>query len=598
MTDEMTSRIPLRLLFYPIWFTTKLNKLPTQRNNHLSNKQIFQNKHGKQNFSNNSRNMLDYQNALTDGFAAAGLPSITYQTLKTTFSRLKRFYDCVGDYPNELFQTKHSKLGFVISSTIHTKPIPTLYPGCKFYKLMDEHMTRETSEERVEIVMTKILDGELIRSSDQLILDKFEHYVFDSTNIKSSEAFLRNMTFADFSFLSYEFINDLTATELSHMPEWTTALISKMNVLNLSSVVALNVNSIDHSQQFGVIKLLISGINTEVGSFWTIIDGNHTIEDIIRKTTNIRLVNSSECTSGNLNHLLFNCLNLEEPLRFNPNLYSFKLLFHGTGLNPSDDHALIRMKDLIDCFNRGEDVQVIGNKCTGKSTLVKELSVRYNKVLVVDSDDFGRFLTLLVNALPVLFLDYQFLVNNEVFDETIYTHTLLSYVTAKAEGTDGTIDIFFEHLMEQLISICTDVNGQIDVERVLDRFNTSFHSIINSTSIGYRVFITKLRYFMFENYQYEQMLHFVHTYSELSVVPHNLAYLTLVPSYDPSCFLHLDRKNHISRYNGGIEVETLLQTFYGRYTTEVNPTSVFLFRYFFGLTKGLSLEALSSVDLN
>jgi len=63
-------------------------------------------------------------------------------------------------------------------------------------------------------------------------------------------------------------------------------------------------------------------------------------------------------------------------------------------------------------------------------------------------------------------------------------------------------------------------------------------------------------------------------------------------------FLHLDRKNHISRYNGGIEVETLLQTFYGRYTTEVNPTSVFLFRYFFGLTKGLSLEALSSVDLN
>ncbi|AAN07092.1 NTP binding protein P-S8 [Mal de Rio Cuarto virus] len=589
MTDETDTLISLRLLFFNLWNSKQINNPIHHRNqNKLKKQKITSNLNQA---SPHPRPLIEYEERLADEFAKANRQPFKTCQLLSAFSRLETIFSRMNGY-FDLFSNPIRHLGFIVLMTNVNYQFDPPSECHNFYTLKKNHGM--TFNELEFFLNSKMLLGQIIKTTELDFSKQFETYYFDPRSEKTSYGFLKRMALVRFDFLSYNYVNDLTATEVESLPPWISSLLLRMNITNSLLSREIFRDSIDPSQHYAVIVLKNDVTNVTLGRFWTVLDDHRPFIAIKTDIQKLIFENSIEAKSGNIKHVLNNCLPLGEPLVFNPKSYKFRLSLIGTGLSPLDDLVIIRLKDLINVFKQGHDVQVIGNKGVGKTEIGRMMSDTYPHLLVIDSDDYGRFLTFLLNLTPNLFKNSDFEINDEMLTDDVYFEAMSQFITGK-RADKHEMESLFDTLMGSLIAPNTSQTGDVDGESILDAFNRVFHLILGSQSIGYKKFIIEYTRIMYTNFEKTQTLHFVHSYCELAFVPHSLAYLTLHSSFNSSVLNLLTRKDHSGDSASDLLTANLLYHFYDRYTTDVNPTSVFLFKYHFGLTKGLNVIEASKL---
>ncbi|CBH31260.1 P8 [Southern rice black-streaked dwarf virus] len=588
MIGTYDDRISLRLLFFNLW----IKKRPNDPINHRKTKKKQKTIHEIATLTDHlvSPSLSEYAEQLADEFAKTKHPIFTPSQLFSTFTRLETIFNRAGHFP-DLFSTPIKYLGFLIfmpdSSVLFDPPTPEH----SYYNLKKNH---KMSFSELETLLTaKALTGQIIKTEINDFADSFETYYYDPRSERASFGFLRRTAMVRFDFLSYKYNNDLTVTEREKLPTWASNLITRMNVVNTSLPYEINCGNINVNQHFAVIVLKNAKTNVTRARFWTVLDDERNFVSIKMDLQAITFERNDQAISGNLKHILNNCVALGEPFVFNALNYCFKITLLETGLSPLDDVVTIRMKDLLRVFQEGQDIQVIGNKGVGKSEIGKRLSVLYPSLLVVDSDDYGKFLVLLLNLVPSMFKNSEFEVDEIALTNDLYFQAMADFISLKQSENDN-IDSIFEHIMEGLIEPNTLGNGDIQGEAIMDSYNRIFHYIQGSKIVGYRRFITEYVRLMYTNFNKNQTCHFVHSYCELAFVPHSLAYITLHSSYNSAVIGILPRNGQSVLSPTRAIANQMLHSFYERYTSNMNPTPAFLFSYFFGLTKGINpLTAVS-----
>nr|AYE21026.1 minor core structural protein [Rice black streaked dwarf virus] len=589
MTGTHDDRISLRLLFFNLWN----KKRPNDPINHRKTKKKL--KPQTANPTSNpilvSPSITDYAEQISDEFAKARKPILVPTQIFSAFTRLETIFNRTGSYP-DLFSNPIKYLGFLIfmpDVSIHLDP-PTV--DHSYYNLKRNH--KMSFDELQSNLTSRMLTGQIVKTETNDLAERFETYYFDPRCERTSVGFLKRSAIVRFEFLSYKYNNDLTMSEREKLPVWASHLIARMNVENVSLPLEISCSAINPTQHFAVIVLKNAKTNVTRGRFWTVLDDERDFLSVKTDIQAIEFERNSVTTAGNLRHVLNNCLTLGEPFAFDPLDYSFKINLLETGLSPLDDVVTIRLKDLLRVFKEGQDVQIIGNKGVGKSEIGVMLSELYPHLLVVDSDDYGRFLVMLLNLVPSLFKNFDFEINEELLTEEIYFQAMSDFIKAK-QTEDVSLQTIFEYVMEGIILPNTIESGEANEEVILDIFNRVFHSIQGSKFIGYRKFMIEYTRLMYTNFNKSQTCHFVHSYCELSFVPHSLAYITLYSSYNSAVLNVVPRNGQVECSASKMMANTLLHHFYERYTSNMNPTPVFLFSYFFGLTKGLNVLKASSI---
>lgn len=594
LEHQILPRTSLRTLLFPLWYNQNFpNKLTINQfysclNDH---KRI---KTKQRNIPSLGPARLANQELLDSMFIETPLhKKVTFENVRNALFRCRKMFETQQEYKVRFTSKTIQRVGFFVSMDNIDETIQTTLHNVQFWNvrtLTDLNMIKD------EDLIQRLENGTVVKMPHNSVPQDFESYAIIHSSLTKSYNYITEVMSTDFSFLSYPYLDDLSVHERAILPDW---LISLLNIMKLypyrESAFSLRSQIPEVTRGAFIMIKLTTKVGSRLNNYVLWSFEKKPDEFVQRLPINLTLIGDYREL---IRHIADHSVNLtSDAIKYDiPNTF-VRLNIGRCDLNPIDELESMRLTKWVEHFKTGVNLQLIGNKGCGKTTLIRGITAKHPDVLCIDSDEYGIFLHVLFAAYPDIIVNQDELkfIDADDFDDMQYTMALSSYLQIRNKPLDFVNGSFFEKVMCTLFTERYDsVYNPITMECIMKDFNTFFFAAISHPSFGIRRFSTDL----IENLRtkgYNQYVYFAHCYGELAHLDHTEEYLTIKSNLHFSTVLGKSREDHYSSGDDSVDatVQLLLYNFYATRNTYVNETPLFLISYYLHLTEGLDGAVIS-----